>query len=72
MNYILQKLGLAGTTSVVLAETLQLDTLWNALITLAVSVASVLAVEGVAWLKKFLQKKIQEIKLKKDNEQNEQ
>ena len=71
MNYIIQKLGLAGTTSVVLTETLKLDTLWNALITLAVSVASVLAVEGVAWLKKFLQKKAQEIKLKKDNE-NEQ
>ena len=54
MNNILAKLGIAGSTSLVLTESLNLDVLWNALITLAVSVCSVLAVEGVAWLKNYI------------------
>lgn len=62
MRYILQKLGVAVPTSVILTESLNLDVLWNALITLAVSIASVLAVEGVAWLKSWLIKKINENK----------
>lgn len=54
MRYILQKLGLAGTTSLVVAESVNLEPLWNALITLAISIASVLAVEGVNWLKQYI------------------
>ena len=51
MKNILTKLGVAFPTSVVLTESLNLDVLYNALITLAVSILSVLAVEGVNWLK---------------------
>ena len=54
MNNLLAKIGLAGTTSLALTESLNLDVLYNALITLAVSVCSVLAVEGVAWLKNYI------------------
>lgn len=54
MKSILAKMGIAGTTSVVLTEALSLDTLWSALITVAVSVLSVLAVEGVNWLRETI------------------
>lgn len=66
MKNLLAKLGVAGSTSLVLTESLNLDVLWNALITLAVSIASVLAVEGVAWLKSWLVKKINENKAKSE------
>ena len=71
MNNILAKLGLAGTTSIVVTEAVSLDVLWNALITLAISVLSVLAVEGVALLKKYLQKKYSEIKLKDESKSDD-
>ena len=61
MNTLLTKIGVAGTTSVVLTETLNLDTLWNALLTLAVSILSVLSVEGIAWLKKHITSKTNKI-----------
>ena len=54
MRYLFQKLGVAGTTSLVVAESVNLEPLWNALITLAISIASVLAVEGVNWLKQYI------------------
>lgn len=57
MRNLLTKLGLAGTSSLVVTEAVQLDTLWNALITLAVSICSVLAVEGVQWLKSYIKSK---------------
>ena len=63
MNYLFQKLGLAGTSAVVITESVNLDVLWNALITLAVSIVSVLSVEGVMWLKNRLTRN-----LKKDKE----
>lgn len=56
MNNLLIKIGVAGTTSVALVETINLDPLWNALITLAISIVSVLAVDGIAWLKAFIKK----------------
>lgn len=54
MKNLLSKLGLACSTSLVLTESLNLDVLWNALITLAVSILSVLTVEGVNWLKNWI------------------
>lgn len=66
MNNILAKLGLASATSIALTETLNLDVLWNALITIAVSVCSVLAVEGVQWLRKWILSRIKKL----DNEEN--
>lgn len=56
MNYIIQKLGLATTTSIIVSEVANLDMLWNALITLGISVVSVLTVEGVALLTKYIKK----------------
>ena len=57
MNNLLTKLGVAGTSSVVVSEaTPNTNPLLNALITLGVSILSVLAVEGIAWLKAFIKK----------------
>lgn len=57
MNYLGTKIGVASASSVVLSEALHLENLWNALISLGVSILSVLAVEGIALLKAYLQNK---------------
>ena len=54
LNSLLAKFGLAGVTSVAVVESANLDSIWNALITLALSIISVLAVEGVNWLRKTI------------------
>lgn len=54
MNNLLAKFGLAGVTSLAVVESANLDSIWNALITLALSIISVLAVEGVNWLRKTI------------------
>ena len=66
MKNLLVKIGAAFSTSVVVTEAINLDVLWNALITLAVSVLSVLAVEGVDWLRKYIVSKIRQINSKDD------
>lgn len=68
MKHILAKMGIAGTTSLALTESLNLDTLYNALITLAISVVSVLAVEGVNWLKNYIISKTK----KEDSKENKE
>lgn len=57
MNHIFTKIGVAGTTSLVLTESLNLDTIYSALVTLAVSIITVLTAEGIAWLKAWFNKK---------------
>lgn len=57
MDRLLSKIILASGTSLVVTENVQLQPLWTALITLAISIVTVLSVEGVAWLKAWLQKK---------------
>lgn len=56
MNNLLIKLGVASTTSIVVTEAVNPAPLWNALITLGVSVITVLSIEGIAWLKAFIKK----------------
>lgn len=70
MNNVLLKMGVACTASLALTETLNLDVLWNALITLAVSIVSVLAVEGVAWLKNQIIKHTPKVDEEKESEKN--
>ena len=69
MNNLLAKLGIAVPTSVALTETLNLDTLWNALISVAVAICSVLAVEGANWLKNWF---IKHSKEKKDSKSDKE
>lgn len=57
MEKLFTKMGVAFGTSVVITEAVNLQPLWNALITLAVSVLTVLTVEGVAWLRAWLNNK---------------
>ena len=57
MNNLLAKLGTAFGASVVVTEAVNLQPLYTALITFAVSILSVLTVEGVAWLKQFFKSK---------------
>lgn len=66
MNHIMTKIGVAGTTSLILSESLNLNTIYNALITLAVSIITVLTAEGIAWLKAWFKKK----KAKEEAEQH--
>ena len=57
MDRFLNKLIIASGASLVVTENVQLQPLWTALITLAVSLITVLSVEGVAWLRAWFQKK---------------
>ena len=54
LNNLLAKFGLASVSSIAVVETANLDSIWNALITLALSIISVLAVEGINWLRKTI------------------
>lgn len=65
MKNIIAKLSVAGTSSILVSEAVNLEPLWNALITLGISIISVFAVEGIAWLKSFIKKHI------KKNEEDE-
>lgn len=56
MNNLVAKLTLAGTASVVATEAVNPAPLLNALITLGVSIATVLSVEGVTWLRNYIKK----------------
>lgn len=57
MNRLLAKLALSAGASLTVVESAQLEGLWNALITLAISLISVLTIEGISWLKAYLKKK---------------
>lgn len=65
---LLAKLGLAGGTSLVVTESINLDPLWSGLITLAISILSVLAVDGVNWLKEWIKSKTPKNKDKEEKE----
>ena len=64
MEKLLAKLGLSVGASLTVVESAQLEGLWNALITLAISLISVLTIEGISWLKAWLKKK----RLKEESE----
>lgn len=66
MDKLFTKLGIAFGTSLVVCESVNLQPLWNALITLAVSVITVLSVEGVSWLRAYFKKK----KAQEENEEH--
>ena len=68
MKNLLAKIGIASSSSIVATESLNLDALYNALITLAISVVSVLAVEGVQWLKNYIISKTKKNKEKEEKE----
>ena len=58
MNQLFTKLGIAGVTSVAVVESANLEPLWNALITLAISIVTVLTIDGMEWLKAKIKKDI--------------
>ena len=68
MTSLLTKLGVAGTTSLVVCEAVNLEPLYNALITLAVSVVSVLTIEGIQWLKQFIKSHTKKDENKQEND----
>lgn len=57
MDKIVTKLLISAGASLAVTENVNLQPLWTALITLAVSLLTVLSVEGVAWLKAWFNKK---------------
>ena len=57
MDKIFTKLFIASGASLVVTENVNLQPLWTALITLAVSLVTVFTYEGVAWLKSWFKKK---------------
>ena len=57
MNNILNKIIISSGASLIVTENVQLQPLWTALITLAVSIVTVLTYEGVELLKAWLKKK---------------
>lgn len=66
MNSLLSKMGLAGASSLVVAESVNLEPLFSALITLAISIVSVLTVEGINWLKSYIKSKTKKENKKED------
>lgn len=56
MNTLPTKLLVATTTSLIVCENVNLEPLWNALITLAISIISVLTIEGINWLRAYIKK----------------
>lgn len=68
MNTTLIKMGVACTSSVMVVEAVNLEPLWNALITLAISIVSVLTVDGIAWLKNKIKKDMEKDKSQKEKE----
>lgn len=61
MNNLASKVGVASVSSITLTEALNLDMLWSALISLAISVVSVIAIDGLSLLKTWLKKKEKDI-----------
>lgn len=57
MNNLFTKIAVSFGASATVAESVKLDSLWTALITLAVSVLTCLSVEGVAWLRAWFKAK---------------
>lgn len=68
MSNLITKLGVAGTTSLVVAESVNLEPLYNALITLAISVVSVLTIDGIQWLKNFIKSHTKKDENKESND----
>ena len=61
MNKLLAKFTIAGVSSLAVVESVSLEPIWNAIVTLCISIISVLMVEGVQLLRKYLQKKIKDL-----------
>ena len=67
MNKLLAKLLVASSASVTVTEAINLEPLWNALITLAVSLLSVITIEGIAWLRAWFKGHTPKDKNKEDH-----
>ena len=67
MNNIVNKLLIASGASLIVTENVNLNPLYTALITLAVSLITVFTYEGVAWLKAWFKAK----KAKAEKEEKE-
>ena len=75
MNNVITKILTASTVSLIVVENANLQPLWNALITLAISIVSVLTIEGIAWLRATIKKhtpKVDEESDKKSEENKEE
>lgn len=71
MNTLAAKLGLASASSLIVVESVSVEPLISVLITLAISIASVLMVEGVQLLKKYLRKKIDDLEKNRSSKDKE-
>lgn len=56
LNTLLAKICVSSTASLIVVENVNLSPLWNALITLAISIVSVLSIEGISWLRATIKK----------------
>ena len=70
MDKIFTKLALSFGTSFAVCESVNLQPVWNALISLACSIITVLSVEGVSWLRAYFKRKKEEEE-KKSGDKNE-
>lgn len=70
MNKVFSELVLAGSTSLVVTESVSLEPLWNALITFAISILTVLSAEGIMFMRKWFEKKTK--RLEQDENKNEE
>lgn len=64
MNKLISEILLAGSTSLVVTESVSLEPLWNALITLGVSILTVLSVEGIMFMRKWFEQKTKKLEEK--------
>lgn len=66
MTSVLAKLGVAIPTSVIVAESLELNSLWTALVSFAVSIVTIVGGELIKFLVAWFKKKTQDIEKSSD------
>ena len=68
MNSVLAKLGIAIPTSLIVAESLELNSLWTALVSFAVSIITIVGGEIIKFLVAYFKNKTEKLE-QKDNEE---
>lgn len=71
MNSFLAKLGIATTSAIIITEVVNLDYLWTALITFAVSLITLAGGEFVKYLVALFKKKTKELEENSEENKNE-
>lgn len=68
MTSVLVKLGVAIPTSLIVAESLELNSLWTALVSFGVSIVTIVGGEVIKFLVAYFKKKTDDLENKKEED----